>query len=121
MMGPQATEQKQHLLTVMLEDYFHVAAFKGLIDPRQWYRFETRFEQKTLKVLDLLDRFQIKATFFVLGCVAEKQPEIVREVARRGHELGSRGLYDRDIHGLTPAAFRDERARSRGARGGDHG
>jgi polysaccharide deacetylase family protein (PEP-CTERM system associated) len=99
----------------MLEDYFHVAAFEGLIQHSQWYRFETRFEQNTLKVLDLLDRFNIKATFFVLGWVADKQPEIVREVARRGHELGSRGLYHRDIHGMTPAEFRDDLARSRDA------
>ena len=114
-MGTQVTEQKRHLLTVMLEDYFHVAAFKGLIQRSQWYRFETRFEQNTLKVLDLLDRFNVKATFFVLGWVADKQPEIVREVARRGHELGSRGLYHRDIHGMTPAEFRDDLARSRDA------
>lgn len=99
----------------MLEDYFHVAAFEGLIQHSQWYRFETRFERNTLKVLDLLDRFNIKATFFVLGWVADKQPEIVREVARRGHELGSRGLYHRDINGMTPAEFRDDLARSRDA------
>ncbi|MGB7925279.1 MAG: XrtA system polysaccharide deacetylase [Pyrinomonadaceae bacterium] len=114
-MNPQPATEKRHLLTVMLEDYFHVAAFEGLIQHSQWYRFETRFEQNTLKALDLLDRFNIKATFFVLGWVADKQPEIVREVARRGHELGSRGLYHRDIHGMTPAEFRDDLARSRDA------
>ena len=114
-MSSQPTKQKQHLLTIMLEDYFHVAAFEGLIQHSQWYRFETRFEQNTLKALDLLDRFNVKATFFVLGWVADKQPEIVREVARRGHELGSRGLYHRDIKGMTPAEFRDDLARSRDA------
>ena len=82
-------QTKRHLLTVMLEDYFHVSAFNQLIRREQWYRFETRFERNTLKALDMLDRFNIKASFYVLGWVAEKQPELIREVARRGHELAS--------------------------------
>lgn len=114
-MNQQPARDKKHLLTVMLEDYFHVAAFHGLIQRGQWYRFETRFEQNTLKALDLLDRYNIKATFFVLGWVAEKQPEIVREVARRGHELASRGLYHRSTRSITPAEFRDDLRRARAA------
>lgn len=114
-MNPQPAREKRHLLTVMLEDYFHVAAFHGLIQRGQWYRFETRFEQNTLKALDLLDRYNIKATFFVLGWVAEKQPEIVKEVARRGHELASRGLYHRSTRGITAAEFRDDLKRARAA------
>jgi polysaccharide deacetylase family protein (PEP-CTERM system associated) len=106
---------KRHLLTVMLEDYFHVRAFSGLIQRGQWYRFQTRFEQNTLKALDLLDRFDIKATFFALGWVADKQPEIIREVARRGHELASRGLYYRTKRPMTPAEFREDLKRSREA------
>ncbi len=115
MSNPQPIKQKHHLLTVMLEDYFHVTAFNGLIRREQWYRFETRFEQNTLKALDLLDRFNIKATFFVLGWVADKEPGIIREVARRGHELASRGLYHRSTRRMTPAEFRDDLARSREA------
>lgn len=114
-MNLQPDKQKQHLLTVMLEDYFHVAAFHGLIQRGQWYRFETRFEQNTLKALDLLDRYNIKATFFVLGWVADKQPEIVKEVARRGHELASRGLYSRSTREMSEAEFRDDLKRAREA------
>ena len=106
---------KRHLLTVMLEDYFHVRAFSGLIQRAQWYRFETRFEQNTLKALDLLDRFNIKATFFSLGWVAERQPEIIKEVVKRGHELGSRGLYYRDTRPTTEEEFREDIIRSREA------
>lgn len=106
---------KRHLLTIMLEDYFHVRAFSGLIQRGQWYRFETRFEKNTLRVLDLLDRFNVKATFFVLGWVADRQPEIVREVARRGHEIASRGLYYRSTRQMTPAEFRDDLTRARDA------
>jgi polysaccharide deacetylase family protein (PEP-CTERM system associated) len=109
----QRTE-KRHLLTVLLEDYFHVGAFNELIQRGQWYRFETRFERNTLEVLDLLDRFNVKATFFVLGWIADHQPDIVREVARRGHEIASRGLYRRHhSHPLSPAEFRDDLLRAR--------
>lgn len=106
---------KRHIMTVMLEDYFHARAFDKRIQRGQWYRFETRFEQNTLKALDLLDRFNIKATFFVSGWVADKQPEIVREVAKRGHELASRGLYHRTSRPITPFEFREDLLRSRDA------
>jgi polysaccharide deacetylase family protein (PEP-CTERM system associated) len=112
----QGQTEKQHLFTVLLEDYFHVGAFNGLIQRGQWYRFETRFEQNTLKALDLLDRFNIKATFFVMGWVADRHPEIVREVARRGHEIASRGLYQRRrTRRMTPEEFRQDLRRTREA------
>jgi polysaccharide deacetylase family protein (PEP-CTERM system associated) len=107
--------EKQHLLTVLLEDYFHVGAFNRLIQRGQWYRFETRFEKNTIKALDLLDRFDIKATFFVLGWIADQNPEIVREVARRGHEIASRGYYHRTIRQMTPTEFREDLQRAREA------
>jgi polysaccharide deacetylase family protein (PEP-CTERM system associated) len=116
MSEPERQTQKQHLFTVLLEDYFHVGAFNGLIQRGQWYRFETRFEQNTLKALDLLDRFKIKATFFVMGWVADRHPEIVREVARRGHEIASRGLYQRRrTRRMTPEEFREDLKRTREA------
>jgi polysaccharide deacetylase family protein (PEP-CTERM system associated) len=106
---------KRHLLTVLLEDYFHVGAFNRIIQRGQWYRFETRFEQNTIKALDLLDRYDIKATFFVLGWIADQSPEIVREVARRGHEIASRGYYHRTIRQMTPTEFREDLQRAREA------
>jgi polysaccharide deacetylase family protein (PEP-CTERM system associated) len=115
MRNPQPGVPKRHLLTIALEDYFHVGAFNKIIQRGQWYRFETRFEQNTFKTLDLLDQFHIKATFFVLGWVADKQPEIVKEVVKRGHEIASSGYYHRGIHQMTPAEFREDLARSREA------
>jgi polysaccharide deacetylase family protein (PEP-CTERM system associated) len=115
-MAPDALQTgKRHLLTVLLEDYFHVGAFNRLIQQRQWYRFERRFEQNTRKALDLLDKYNVRATFFVLGWIADQQPEIVREVAARGHEIASRGYYPRSIRQLTPEEFRDDLARAREA------
>lgn len=106
---------KKHLLTVMLEDYFHVGAFNSIIQSGQWYRFETRFEQNTHKALDLLDSFDIKATFFVLGWIADNSPEIVKEIARRGHEIANRGYYHRSIRQMTRDEFREDLKRSRDA------
>ncbi|MEO6393618.1 MAG: glycosyltransferase [Pyrinomonadaceae bacterium] len=105
----------RHILTVLLEDYFHVGAFNSIIQKGQWYRFETRFEQNTVKALELLDRFDIKATFFVLGWIADQNPELVKEIARRGHEIANRGYYHRSIRQMTPEEFREDLRRSRAA------
>jgi polysaccharide deacetylase family protein (PEP-CTERM system associated) len=105
--------ERHHLVTVALEDYFHVGAFNRLIQHGQWYRFETRVERSTRRTLDLLDEYGIRATFFVLGWIAEHMPEVVREVASRGHEISSKGYYHRSISQMTPGEFRDDLARSR--------
>jgi polysaccharide deacetylase family protein (PEP-CTERM system associated) len=106
---------RRHIVTVALEDYFQVGAFNQLIQRGQWYRFETRLEHNARKALDLFDRFKAKATFFVLGWVADRYPEVVRLVAQRGHEIASKGYYHRSIHQMTPAEFREDLARSRAA------
>ncbi len=99
---------KKHLLTVLVEDYFHVGAFENLIRERNWTNFEPRYEQNTLKALDLLDQFNTKATFFVLGWIAEQNPKLVREIVRRGHEVASRGFYHRSLKNLTSEEFRED-------------
>ena len=99
-------QRPRHLLTVLVEDYFHVGAFETLIQRRNWENFETRYKQNTLKALDLLDEFGAKATFFVLGWIGEQDPELVREIAARGHEVASRGYYHRSLRHLSPEEFR---------------
>ena len=93
-------------MTVLVEDYFHVGAFETLIQQRNWGHFEPRYEQNTLKALALLDEFDAKATFFVLGWIAEQNPDLVREIAARGHEVASRGYYHRSVRQLSPEEFR---------------
>ncbi len=97
---------KKHLLTVLVEDYFHVGAFEKLIRQKNWSNFEPRYEKNTLKTLDLLDDFKTKATFFVLGWIAEQNPKLIREIVSRGHEIASRGFYHRSLRHLTPDEFR---------------
>ena len=108
----QNASNKKHLLTVLVEDYFHVGAFENLIQQRNWSNFEPRYEQNTLKTLDLLDQFDTKATFFVLGWIAEQNPRLVREIAARGHEVASRGFYHRSLKNLTNEEFREDLRRT---------
>ena len=104
----QLAPTKKHLLTVLVEDYFHVGAFENLIRERNWTNFEPRYERNTLKALDLLDEFGTKATFFVLGWIAEQNPKLIREIVRRGHEVASRGFYHRSLKNLTTEEFRED-------------
>jgi polysaccharide deacetylase family protein (PEP-CTERM system associated) len=106
------TAKKKHLLTVLVEDYFHVGAFENLIHQRNWSNFEPRYEQNTLKTLDLLDQHDTKATFFVLGWIAEQNPKLVREIVSRGHEVASRGFYHRSLNNLTDEEFREDLRRT---------
>ncbi|MBX7171530.1 MAG: glycosyltransferase [Pyrinomonadaceae bacterium] len=99
---------KKHLLTVLVEDYFHVGAFENLIQQRNWSNFEPRYEHNTLKTLDLLDELDTKATFFVLGWIAEQNPKLIREIVSRGHEVASRGFYHRSLKNLTNEEFRED-------------
>ncbi len=99
---------KNHLLTVLVEDYFQVGAFENLIQQRNWSNFEPRYELNTLKTLDLLDDFKTRATFFVLGWIAEQNPGLIREIVSRGHEVASRGFYHRSLRHLTPDEFRED-------------
>jgi polysaccharide deacetylase family protein (PEP-CTERM system associated) len=115
MLPGRLDEERSHILTVSLEDYFHVRAFSHVIQQRQWYRFEPRLEQSLTRALDLFDEFGCRATFFVLGWVAEAVPELLQRVVERGHEVADRGYYPRSLRDLTREEFRDDLRRSRAA------
>jgi polysaccharide deacetylase family protein (PEP-CTERM system associated) len=104
---------RHHILTIGLDDYYHAAALKRSIQRDQWYRFESRLEKNAMRTLDLLDETGTKATFFVMGCVAEKNPSIVKEVLRRGHELASQGYCHKNVRFMSPAEFREDLRRAR--------
>ena len=104
---------RRHLLTFALEEYFN--NFDTVIDRAHWSRFERRVEHGTTRILDLLDAHGQRATFFSLGWVAEHLPALVAEIARRGHEVASKGHGQRPLASLTPAALRDDLARARDA------
>jgi polysaccharide deacetylase family protein (PEP-CTERM system associated) len=104
-----------HVLTVALEDYFHVTPLQTVISRDRWYRFEMRLEASTRRTLDLLDECSARATFFVLGWVADAAPELVREVMARGHEVASKGYHHVDFRRLSREAFQEDALRAREA------
>lgn len=108
-----ATSSHAQILTVNLEDYFQAGAFHRFISPRNWYRFESRLEKNTEETLELLAQHDAKATFFVLGWIAEKYPELIRSIARAGHEIASRGHLHQPLLKLSADARREDLRRSR--------
>ena len=100
-------------LTVDVEDYFHVAAFSRQIAPSSWDEFTPRVESNTYRLLDLFDEQNTKATFFVLGWVCERFPQLVREIADRGHEVACHGYSHQLIYEQTPELFREEAIRAK--------
>ena len=106
---------RTHILTVALEDYFHVTPLQTVIEEDRWYRFEMRLEGSTKRTLDLLDECGARATFFVLGWVADAAPELLREVVSRGHEVASKGYHHRSPRRVSREEFRDDAVRAREA------
>src|SRR5262249_22577338 len=93
-------------MTVDVEDYFHVEAFARTIDRADWATLPCRVERNTDRLLEEFARAGIKATFFTLGWVAERYPQLVRRIVEQGHELASHGLTHRRADQQSPAEFR---------------
>jgi polysaccharide deacetylase family protein (PEP-CTERM system associated) len=110
-----ATPDHRHILTVVIEDYFQGVTFNRLISRARWHRFESRLVRNTTTTLDLLDEYNVKATFFALGWVADAVPELIREVVSRGHEIASKGYFHRSIREFSREEFREDSARAREA------
>jgi polysaccharide deacetylase family protein (PEP-CTERM system associated) len=98
----------RNAFTVDVEDYFQVEGFANAIDRSSWDGFRTRVGANTSSLLEMLARHGVRATFFVLGWVARKHPEIVRQIAASGHEVASHGMSHRLIYTQTPEEFRRE-------------
>jgi polysaccharide deacetylase family protein (PEP-CTERM system associated) len=101
-------EPLTNAFTVDVEDYYHVTAFERSINRSDWERYDSRVRVNTLRILDLLDRHETKATFFVLGWVAEHEPELIREIQRRGHEIGSHGYWHHLVYEQSQDEFRSD-------------
>jgi polysaccharide deacetylase family protein (PEP-CTERM system associated) len=100
-------------LTVDVEDYFQVSGFERDISREDWDGYPSRVAQNTRRILSLLAGRSIHATFFVLGWVADRYPELVREIDEAGHEIGSHSYWHRLVYNLSPNEFRDDLCRSR--------
>lgn len=102
-----------NLLTIDVEEWFHTSALEPFIGSQTWDRQPSRVARQTQDMLDLLEAHQTRATFFVLGWVAERFPQLVRDLAARGHEIASHGYRHRLIYHLSPETFRDYTVRSK--------
>ena len=93
-------------LTIDVEDYFQVNAFEQHVQRDEWDRYPLRVVENTLRILALLDEFHLKATFFVLGWVAERAPDLVREIVKKGHEVACHGYSHELVYNIGPKKFR---------------
>ncbi|MEO8256561.1 MAG: XrtA system polysaccharide deacetylase [Acidobacteriota bacterium] len=114
--SPEPTVQPPivNAMTIDVEDYFHVSVFDGLVPRHAWEGMESRVCANTDRLLAIFSDADIRATFFILGWVAERFPQLVQRIAAGGHEIASHGYGHRLVYDLTPRAFRDDIRRAKG-------
>lgn len=100
-------------MTVDVEDYFQVSAFSDSISRADWDDLPCRVERNTERLLDMFSGAGAKATFFTLGWVAERYPDLVRRIADEGHEVASHGMAHFRVGDQTPAEFLEDISRTR--------
>lgn len=101
-------------LTIDVEDYFQVSALAPYIPRTEWDTRECRVERNVDAILQMLDRHAVKATFFTLGWIAERYPQVVRNIVDNGHELASHGYAHQRASDQSPEVFFDDVARAKG-------
>jgi polysaccharide deacetylase family protein (PEP-CTERM system associated) len=117
--GSETAELRQSLtpvfnaMSIDVEDYFHVSVFDGIVPRSEWDGMESRVVANTHRLLDIFDEFAVRSTFFVLGWVGERHPDLVRAIAARGHEIASHGYAHRLIYDQTPKAFGEDIRRAK--------
>ena len=107
----------RNALTIDVEEYFQAHAYAKVIDRADWERIPGRVVANVRRLLALLAAHGTRATFFVLGWVADRHPEVVREIAAAGHEVGSHGYAHQLLDRQGPEEFADDLARSLAAIG----
>src|SRR3989475_4003468 len=103
----------RHHFTVDVEEYFQVSAFESTVRRCDWSRFESRLTGSVSRLLDLLARHEARGTFFVVGWVAERHPDLVQQIARAGHEVASHSWDHARVTKQSPPAFRDSVRRTK--------
>lgn len=106
------TPTMRNIISVDVEEYFHPSELESCVSADRWSSLPSLVEPQTRRVLDLFERNGVKATFFVLGWVAERHPGLVRDIAAAGHEIGCHSYAHRLIFSLTPAEFRQDTVRA---------
>lgn len=115
-MASMATERPgscEAALSIDVEDWFHTDNMRGVVAREAWETCELRVERNTMRIMEILDAGHARATFFVLGWVAEKCPQLVRAIAAEGHEVASHGYGHEHVYSLQPDEFRSDVLRSK--------
>jgi polysaccharide deacetylase family protein (PEP-CTERM system associated) len=102
----------RNILTIDVEDWFQVEALREVISYQEWSNCESRVLSNVLRILAILDENGAKATFFILGWIAEKYPQVVLEINRHGHEVASHGYAHRVVYEQKETEFKDDIERS---------
>lgn len=102
----------ENILTIDVEDWYHICGVDKLIPEKVWPQLESRVTNSTRKILDILSKKSVEATFFVLGFVAEKHPELVREIDAAGQEIAVHGYAHRHVYAMSPESFRQDLKRA---------
>ena len=100
-------------LSVDVEDYFHTEAMSGVLSREDWKCMPSRVQRNTHRLFELLERHNVRATFFFLGWVAERFPGLVQDAVRLGHEIGCHSFWHRPIYSLSPDEFRSDTLRAK--------
>ena len=103
----------QAAFSIDVEDWFHSENMKGVISREAWAGCELRVERNTMRMLEVLDARKVRATFFVLGWVAEKCPQLVHAISAGGHEVASHGYGHELVYSLQPGQFRADVLRAK--------
>jgi polysaccharide deacetylase family protein (PEP-CTERM system associated) len=100
-------------LTIDVEDYYQVSAFESLVPKGEWRNYPSRVVQNTRIILAILEEYGVKATFFILGWTAENHPDLVKEIAAAGHEVGCHSYQHKLVYNQTPEEFRRDTAKAK--------
>jgi polysaccharide deacetylase family protein (PEP-CTERM system associated) len=101
----------RNLLSIDVEDYFNVSLLSKILPPEEWEHCPSFVVKYTERILEILDWSSTKATFFILGWIATHHPGLVKEISRRGHEIGSHSNAHRLVYAMTPSEFREDTRR----------
>ena len=108
MSGALKGSDLEFAMSVDVEEHFQVAAFDGVVGRGEWDSIPSRVVRNTERSLEIFSRHRCKATFFVLGCVAEKWPGLLRSIVKDGHELASHGYDHRRVSSQSKREFLED-------------
>lgn len=106
-------DNRLNAMTVDVEDYFQVSAFEGVIDKKDWDSVSLRVGDNTHRLLDLFAEHDVKSTFFTLGWVAKRCPDVIKRIVDEGHELASHGLAHQRATTMSRDEFRADVSQSK--------